>query len=121
MQAESQEQGNAASTALVVLNTRAVGVGYNYKTVSEMVKPNAEMPWGNHFTFLQVAIPKLSSLKSSNPTSFVIKTHRIIKRQRNSATVFVTAWLLEKLRKLRGPEVCPPHPSFLDRIRMTSS
>ncbi|XP_052177580.1 wax ester synthase/diacylglycerol acyltransferase 7-like [Diospyros lotus] len=105
MQAESQEQGNAASTALVVLNTRAVGVGYNYKTVSEMVKPNAEMPWGNHFTFLQVAIPKLSSLKSSNPTSFVIKTHSIIKRKRNSATVFITAWLLEKLRKFRGPEV----------------
>ncbi|KAG5545286.1 hypothetical protein RHGRI_017673 [Rhododendron griersonianum] len=103
----NQQQGNTNATALVVLNTRALG---GYKTVEEMVKPNSEMPWGNHFTFLHVSIPKLTGGASDdqanlNPLRFVKEAHGIIKRKRNSAVVYLTGWMLEILRKFRGPEV----------------
>ncbi|KAI8551640.1 hypothetical protein RHMOL_Rhmol06G0201700 [Rhododendron molle] len=104
----NQQQGNADATALVVLNTRAIG---GYKTIEEMVKPNAEMPWGNHFTFLHVSIPKLShnngaftDESNSSPIKFVRKAHTIIKRKRNSAAVYITGRILEILRKFRGHE-----------------
>ncbi|KAF7116285.1 hypothetical protein RHSIM_RhsimUnG0032900 [Rhododendron simsii] len=104
---QQQQQGNANATALVVLNTRAIG---GYKTVGEMVKPNSKMPWGNQFTFLHVSIPKLKhgeidDQASSNPIRFVKKAHRMIKRKRNSVAVYLTGRMLEILRKFRGPEV----------------
>ncbi|KAI8551630.1 hypothetical protein RHMOL_Rhmol06G0200900 [Rhododendron molle] len=104
---DNQLQGNTNATALVVLNTRALG---GYKTVGEMVKLKAEMPWGNHFTFLHVSIPKLTGGASDdqanlNPLRFVKEAHKIIKRKRNSAVVYLTGWMLEILRKFRGPEV----------------
>ena len=40
----SSKKNNAHSTALVLLNTRNIG---GYKSVKEMVKPDAESPWGN--------------------------------------------------------------------------
>ncbi|XP_052177298.1 wax ester synthase/diacylglycerol acyltransferase 4-like isoform X2 [Diospyros lotus] len=106
MRAERQEEGSAASTALVVLNTRALGGGDKYKTVSEMVSPKVEMRWGNHFSFLNVPIPKLTpaETESSSPISFVMKAHRIIKTKKNSAAAFLTGLLLEKMRQLRGSE-----------------
>lgn len=103
MQGINQETSNGKCTALVLFNTRAVG---GYKSVSEMIKPNSEMPWGNHFTFLPVSLPKLTSTDSLNPLGFIEKARRIIKRQRNSASVFLTGRLLEILRKVEGPEVC---------------
>ncbi|XP_058217780.1 wax ester synthase/diacylglycerol acyltransferase 4-like isoform X1 [Rhododendron vialii] len=106
---DEQQQGNANAnaTALVVLNTRAIG---GYKTIGEMVKPNSEMPWGNQFTFLHITIPKLKHSENddqtnSNPIRFVKKAHRMIKRKRNSAAVYLTGRMLEILRKFRGPEV----------------
>ncbi|KAE9457678.1 hypothetical protein C3L33_10431, partial [Rhododendron williamsianum] len=105
-QQQQQQQGNANATALVVLNTRAIG---GYKTIGEMVKPNSEMPWGNQFTFLHVTIPKLKHSENddqtnSNPIRFVKDAHRMIKRKRNSAAVYLTGRMLEILRKFRGPE-----------------
>ncbi|KAI3457227.1 hypothetical protein Pfo_013890 [Paulownia fortunei] len=101
MQKTSQESGKAKSTALVLLNTRAVG---GYKSVDEMIKPDSEMPWGNRFAFLQVPIPKLSAAELENPLRFVKKANRTIKRQRNSAAVYLTGQLLNLIRKIRGPE-----------------
>ncbi|KAA8526362.1 hypothetical protein F0562_008435 [Nyssa sinensis] len=102
MHAASNELSkNTESTAMVLLNTRSLG---GYKSISEMAKSNAKMPWGNHFAFLHVSIPNLTKVESSNPLNFVLETHRIIKSKRNSAAVHLTGWLLEALRKLRGPE-----------------
>ncbi|KAI8551623.1 hypothetical protein RHMOL_Rhmol06G0200300 [Rhododendron molle] len=103
----NEQQGNTNATALVLLNTRALG---GYKTIGEMVKPKSEMPWGNHFTFLHVSIPKLTGGATDdhanlNPLRFVKEAHGIIKRKRNSAVVYLTGWMLEILRKFRGPEV----------------
>ncbi|KAM7498106.1 hypothetical protein LguiA_022520 [Lonicera macranthoides] len=102
MEETSYESRKAHSTALVLLNTRNI-VGY--KSVSEMVKPNSDMPWGNNFAFLNVSIPKLSDKKSSNPLEFIHEAHKLIKRKRNSGAVYLTGQLLAALRKFRGPEV----------------
>ncbi|KAH7863766.1 hypothetical protein Vadar_021761 [Vaccinium darrowii] len=103
---DHQQQGNpnADATALMVVNTRAIGGGY--KTIEEMVKPNSKMPWGNHFIFMNVSMPKLdcNNQVDSNPLRFVKETHWNIKRKRNSAAVYLTGWMLEILRKFRGPE-----------------
>ncbi|XP_016544111.2 wax ester synthase/diacylglycerol acyltransferase 4-like [Capsicum annuum] len=101
MQGVNKETSNGKCTALVLFNTRAIG---GYKSVSDMVKPNSEMPWGNHFTFLPVPLPQLTSNDSMDPLGFVVKARSIIKRQRNSASVFLTSRLLEILRKVEGPE-----------------
>ncbi|XP_057506204.1 wax ester synthase/diacylglycerol acyltransferase 11-like [Actinidia eriantha] len=89
------------STALVLLNTRNI-VGY--KSVEEMLKPKADKKWGNQIAFLHVSIPKLSHSESLNPVYFVFKAKELIKRMRNSAVLFLTAKLLEAMRKYRGPE-----------------
>ncbi|XP_031126544.1 O-acyltransferase WSD1-like [Ipomoea triloba] len=96
-----EESSKARCTALVLFNTRAIG---GYKSVTEMIKPNAEMPWGNHFTFLPVSLPALTPATASDPLRFVRKAHRIIKRKRNSASVYLTGWLLQALMKTRGSE-----------------
>ncbi|XP_009782424.1 wax ester synthase/diacylglycerol acyltransferase 4 isoform X1 [Nicotiana tabacum] len=106
MQEVKQESCNGKCTALVLFNTRALG---GYKSVNDMIKPNSDMPWGNHFTFLPVSLPKLTNLanrdqSSINPLAFVQKAHRMIDRKRNSASVWLTSKLLDFLRKLRGPE-----------------
>ncbi|CAN1160919.1 Wax ester synthase/diacylglycerol acyltransferase 11 [Linum perenne] len=102
----------ADTTSLVLLNTRMINQGY--KSVKEMLKPRAEFPWGNHFAFLDVSVPKLSDhckpvgFDSSNrfdPLKFVLKTHETVKRKRTSLNVYITAKYLQLLRKLRGPEV----------------
>ncbi|KAH7859873.1 hypothetical protein Vadar_006548 [Vaccinium darrowii] len=83
-----------------------------------MVKPNSQMPWGNHFTLLHISIPKLTcdNQVDSNPLRFVKEAHLMIKRKRNSAGVYLTGWMLEILRKFRGPENNPgmPHRNLDD-------
>ncbi|KAL7128941.1 hypothetical protein ABFS83_13G028800 [Erythranthe nasuta] len=96
------DQSNAKSTALVLLNTRNIN---SYKSISEMVKPDAESPWGNQFAFLHVSVPKLAFSDPIDPLSFVLEAQKVIKRKRNSAALILTSKLLETLRKLRGPEV----------------
>ncbi|KAI8028193.1 O-acyltransferase WSD1 [Camellia lanceoleosa] len=92
---------NTATTGLVLLNTRAIG---GYKSISEMLKKNAEMPWDNRFAFLHVPVPQLTDDESSNPLDFVLKTHKMIKRKRNSSAVYFTVLLLDTMRKFRGSE-----------------
>ncbi|XP_059663165.1 wax ester synthase/diacylglycerol acyltransferase 11-like [Cornus florida] len=104
--AASHDLGNStthsSSTALVLLNTRSVG---GYKSVSDMVKPDAEMPWGNHFAFLHLPIPNLTDDDcSSNPLNFILKAHHLMKRKKNSSAVYLTGRLLETMRKLKGAE-----------------
>lgn len=103
MEEESYESRNANSTALVVFNTRNIG---GYKSICDMVKPNAETLWGNQFTLSHVSIPKLSSVAdSSNPVHFIMEVHKIIKRKKNSSAVYITGSIIECVRKFKGPEV----------------
>lgn len=102
MEEVNKETCNGKCCALVLFNTRALGG--SYKSVSDMIRPNADMPWGNHFTFLPVSLPKLTKNKSNNPLYFVKKAHQLIDRKRNSASVWLTSKLLDLLRKLKGPE-----------------
>ncbi|TYH77743.1 hypothetical protein ES332_D04G175900v1 [Gossypium tomentosum] len=101
MQEGRNKSNNEHSTALVLLNTRAIR---EYKSVKEMHKPCAEKVWGNQFAFLHISIPELTSLESLNPLDFVWKAHKLIQRQRNSGAVFLTARLLEWFKKFKGPE-----------------
>ncbi|WOG91759.1 hypothetical protein DCAR_0311010 [Daucus carota subsp. sativus] len=102
MEGEMMNSGKSNSNALVLMNTRNLG---GYKSVGEMVNPKANTSlWGNHFAFLHVPLPKLSTASLSNPVNFVYEAHKIIKRKRNNAAVLLTGALLEKLRELRGPE-----------------
>ncbi|KAK3040469.1 hypothetical protein RJ639_028754 [Escallonia herrerae] len=102
MEAADCESRRAHSTAVVLLNTRSIN---GYKSVSEMVKPNAEMPWGNRFAFLHVPIPKLTlAAESSDPLEFVLHASNIIKKKRNSSGVHLTGALLETIRKYKGSE-----------------
>ncbi|RAL45319.1 hypothetical protein DM860_014729 [Cuscuta australis] len=102
MQEMERETCNGRCTSLVLFNTRAIG---GYKTVAEMIKPNAEMPWGNRFTFLPLAIPKLPpAAAAADPLRFVFEAHRVVRMQMYSASVYLNAQLLEFSRKLRGPE-----------------
>ncbi|PHT76665.1 hypothetical protein T459_20187 [Capsicum annuum] len=105
MEGVNKESCNGKCCALVLFNTRALGG--SYKSVSDMIRPNSDMPWGNHFTFLPVSLPKLTNNKNNdnkNPLEFVQKAHRIIERKRNSASIWLTSKLLDFLRTLGGPE-----------------
>ncbi|XP_039161624.1 O-acyltransferase WSD1 isoform X2 [Eucalyptus grandis] len=98
------------STALVLLNTRNLR---DYKPVKDMVRPNSESPWGNHFAFLHVPIPKVkpSDSQFSDPLKFVHKTHEVIKRKRSSFGVILTGKLLEIMQKCRNAEAVAKHIS----------
>ncbi|CAN0896822.1 Wax ester synthase/diacylglycerol acyltransferase 4 [Linum grandiflorum] len=111
---DSGSGSSADTTSLVLLNTRMVHPA-GYKSVKEMVKPGSELPWGNHFAFLLVSVPKLPNRNKADPCSgissvsdrpleFVLQTHEIVKRKRTSLTLYLTAKYLQLLRKLRGPE-----------------
>ncbi|PIN14799.1 hypothetical protein CDL12_12573 [Handroanthus impetiginosus] len=100
MDATNHDLRNAASTALVLLNTRNID---GYKSISEMVEPQADSPWGNQFAFLHVPVPQLPD--HNDPLSFVFKAQNLIKKKRYSAAVVLTGKLLDALRKYRGPEV----------------
>lgn len=108
MDLTSKEERNTRPTALVVLNTRSIGA---YKSVIEMVQnKEAKSLWGNQFTFLHVSLPELyRNDESFNPLKFIKETQTIIRRKRNTCTVYLTGVLLEYLRKYRGPEVSLHH------------
>ncbi|CAN1219191.1 hypothetical protein LINPERPRIM_LOCUS1545 [Linum perenne] len=120
---ETVEPGSGRSTnttSLVLLNTRMIQ-GYN--SIKEMVEPSVaatKLPWGNHFTFLNVSVPKLhydGTNKEVNPLEFVLKTHEMVKRKRNSMGVYLTAMYLQLVRKFRGPEV---EKGFVDSHKLKS-
>ncbi|KAL1819770.1 hypothetical protein ACET3Z_014639 [Daucus carota] len=99
MEAEDKKSGNANSTALAVLNTRDID---GYKSVGEMLKPKAKMPWGNQCTFLHLPMPKLTNLH--DPLDFVFQTQRTVKRLKNNYAVFLNSQFLNISRKLIGAE-----------------
>lgn len=98
---EDSKSSNANLTSLVLLNTRDI---QGYKSVSEMLKPKATMPWGNQFAFLQMPMPQLNNTHDS--LDFVFRTHQTIKRLRNNYAAFLTGLFLDVSRKVIGPEVC---------------
>ncbi|KAM7277421.1 hypothetical protein ACFE04_019287 [Oxalis oulophora] len=106
MQELDPKSTSARSTALVLLNTRMFK---SYCSVDEMVKPNAKSPWGNHFAYLQIPVPKLATTKngqliSPDPLKFVKDARKAIQTKRNSSAVYFTAKLLDMLKNIRGPE-----------------
>ncbi|XP_021894312.1 O-acyltransferase WSD1-like [Carica papaya] len=88
------------STALVLLNTRMTR---SYKSVKEMIKNGTDSPWGNHFAFLCVPIPHLQDA-SDNRLEYIRQVRKIIAGKRSSSAVYLTAWLLEAVKRIRGPE-----------------
>ncbi|KAG6407056.1 hypothetical protein SASPL_130038 [Salvia splendens] len=106
MQKADEESIKSNTTALVLLNTRAIG---GYKSIDEMIKPKSDSPWGNRFAFLQVPMPKLTRDELLDPLGFVKKAHRIIKRQKNSAAVYLTGQLLRFITMVKGHEATARH------------
>ncbi|XP_050207949.1 wax ester synthase/diacylglycerol acyltransferase 4-like [Mercurialis annua] len=101
MQAMDEESRNANSTALILLNTRMFR---GYKSIEEMIKTNSKSPWGNHFAFLHISIPKLTDNLELHPFMFGKIAQETIKKKRSSLAVYLTAALLEAVKKFRGPE-----------------
>ncbi|KAJ6741322.1 O-ACYLTRANSFERASE (WSD1-LIKE) FAMILY PROTEIN [Salix purpurea] len=112
METLSPGSGSANSSSLVLLNTR---VFTGYKSIEEMVKPNAELPWGNHFAFLNIPLPKLRDGGAENPLQFVFKAREIIKRKRMSSfAVYLTTKYLQLVSKFRGAQL---KSSFINSSR----
>ncbi|XP_061362880.1 wax ester synthase/diacylglycerol acyltransferase 4-like [Gastrolobium bilobum] len=101
MQEINKKTKSSNSTAVVMLNTRNIRA---YQSVKEMQKPEAKGLWGNKISFLQVAIPKLSQSRISNPLEFVWNARKLIKRKRRSFSVYLIGLFLDLEMKLRGPE-----------------
>ncbi|KAH9792430.1 diacylglycerol O-acyltransferase [Citrus sinensis] len=88
MQELRHDSSNAKSTALILLNTR---VFRSYESVKDMLKHDANAPWGNYFAFLHMSIPELTDDWSSNPLDFVVKARQIMNFKKNSLAVYLTA------------------------------
>ncbi|WCJ30793.1 O-acyltransferase (WSD1-like) family protein [Euphorbia peplus] len=102
MEAMSKGSGKSRATSFVMLNTRMF---HGYKSIGEMMKPNAKSPWGNHFTFLSIAISSLNGSEAKDPLRFVWEARKIIQRKRSSLVIFLTAKYLRLVRKFKGAEV----------------
>ncbi|KAK2354164.1 O-acyltransferase WSD1 [Trifolium repens] len=100
MEEMNEKTKRSNSTALVMLNTRNIG---GYKSLKEMQKPESKPKglWGNHISFLQIPIPKLSK---SNPLEFIWESRKQIQRKRHSFSVYLIGLLMHLEMKLRGPE-----------------
>ncbi|KAI3967658.1 hypothetical protein MKX01_039568 [Papaver californicum] len=101
METTSKGSGNARSTALVMLNTREIT---RYQSVEEMGKPETKGPWGNNFGFVHVSIPTTANVDTFNPLDFVFEAKKMMTKKKNSLVVYLTARLIELMRRLRGSE-----------------
>ncbi|KAA0031532.1 O-acyltransferase WSD1-like [Cucumis melo var. makuwa] len=97
MEEIEKNSGEVAATALTIVNTRVIG---NYRSATEMAKPESKGLWGNQLSYLEIMIPKMTNV--TNPLEFVMAAHRSINNKRTSFTIHVVAHLLNLLRKLRG-------------------
>nr|XP_027187504.1 O-acyltransferase WSD1-like isoform X2 [Cicer arietinum] len=103
MKDKDSKSKTANSTALVLLNTRNIE---GYQSIDDMLnKKKTNCRWGNKISFLHVPIPKLNESIISNPLDFILHTHKIIKRKKQSLGVALTGTLLEIEGKLRGQEL----------------
>lgn len=100
MEEIEKNSGEVAATALTIVNTRVIG---NYRSATEMAKPESKGLWGNQLSYLEIMIPKMTNV--TNPLEFVMAAHRSINNKRTSFTIHVVAHLLNLLRKLRGHQV----------------
>ncbi|KAL8147575.1 hypothetical protein AgCh_005046 [Apium graveolens] len=101
MKGEKHESAKAASTAMLLFNTRDAEGGYN--SVSEMVKRDSAMPWGNQITATHVHVPQLTT--NSNIQNFVLKIHEETQSKKNSSAIYLTALFIDGVRKFKGSEV----------------
>ncbi|KAK2434722.1 O-acyltransferase WSD1 [Trifolium repens] len=106
MQEIDNKARTSNSTGLVLLSTRNIG---SYQSVQDMMKADSKSPWGNHISFLHLSIPNLSQTSLSNPLEFIWKAQKVIKRKRNTFTVYLIEWLLDVMLKLRGHEAVAKH------------
>ncbi|XP_004489154.1 wax ester synthase/diacylglycerol acyltransferase 4-like [Cicer arietinum] len=107
MKDKDSKSKTANSTALVLLNTRNIE---GYQSIDDMLnKKKTNCRWGNKISFLHVPIPKLNESIISNPLDFILHTHKIIKRKKQSLGVALTGTLLEIEGKLRGQEIIAKH------------
>lgn len=102
MRSMGEVKHKTRSTALMAINKRVFS---SYESVTEMLKPNAKSPWGNHIAILHITLPASSDSDFSNPLDFVWEAQKIIRRKRSSIGVYLTGWLLNSIHKLRGPKV----------------
>eukprot|EP00253_Pinus_taeda_P026266 PITA_26266 len=93
-----KQLNNSRITALCLLNTRVLA---GIQSIEEMLKPETQAPWGNHFAFLHVPVPIMG--KVGNPLEFVKRAKRIIDRYKMSLAVFCNAAILRWLARLEGP------------------
>ncbi|CAI0548792.1 unnamed protein product [Linum tenue] len=108
---------DAETTSIVVLNTRMLR---SYNSVHDMMMSKAtESPWGNHFAFLHVGLPKLmvggatgnddnggrqESTMARRSLEFLKATQKVIQKKRSSVAVHLNGGLIQLYRKLRGSE-----------------
>lgn len=94
-----KQMKNLRLTALSLINTRAMS---GLQNIDEMLKPKAQVPWGNHFGFLPLRVPIAGKLE--HPMEFVRKAKRNLDRHKISLGVFITARIMALLAKLKGPK-----------------
>ncbi|KAK1286415.1 O-acyltransferase WSD1 [Acorus calamus] len=107
MQSIGDGSKSAQATALVMLNTRFIHKSTQATAPvnpKEMNKPDAEFPWGNRVGYLHLSIPTRDCRNKDDPLKFMAKVNRLMKRKKSSLGVFLTAQLLETMRRFRGPE-----------------
>jgi len=83
------------------------------QSIDEMLKPNTQSPWGNHFGFLHVRVPIMG--KVENPLEFVTTAKRMIDRHKMSLGVFINSRILRYLVRLKGPQVFSKL-KFIDKL-----
>lgn len=94
-----EQMKNSKLTALCLINTRALA---GLQNIAEMLKPEAQVPWGNHFGFLPLRVPIGGKLE--RPLEFVRKAKRDLDRHKKSLGVFITARIMTCLGRLKGPQ-----------------
>eukprot|EP01018_Ginkgo_biloba_P023748 Gb_05378 [translate_table: standard] len=82
-------------TALTLINTRALS------GLKEMLKPDTQTPWGNHFGFIHITMPVK---KFESPLEYIRKAKQIIDRKKMSLGVFLTSRALGYLARFKGPQ-----------------
>eukprot|EP00253_Pinus_taeda_P032564 PITA_32564 len=90
---------NSKLTALSMINTRAMA---GLQNMEEMLKPKAQVPWGNHFGFLPVQVPLMGKLE--NPLDIVKMAKQRIDRHKISLGVFLVAKLPRLIAMLKGQQ-----------------
>lgn len=88
---------NSKLTALSMMNTRTMA---GLQNMEEMLKPKAQVPWGNHIGFLPVELPLMGNLE--NPLDFVKMAKQRLDRHKISLGVFFLGKLPRYIAMLKG-------------------